>query len=214
MASRGRGAHVKGSAKERAVAKILSEYSGQKVNRTMLSGAGAGMGDLDVRLTGDIFFPIGSDNVFSYEVKNHKDFQVVDVFKNNQILASFWEQAVTDCRRVHDLGYCPMLISHVDRDTDYCLVVYQPKFLKELQKYPQMQYSIQPTHFVNPVGQIEYFTTVLFRLKDLVKYIPYKVLTKIYTGFDWDKQTKVVGEPITANGDPKQAAQDALKEIK
>lgn len=218
MASRGRGAHVKGSNQERVIAKLLSKYSGQKVNRTMLSSAGASMGDADIRLTGDIFFPVGSDNIFSYEVKNHKDFKVSDVFKNTKILAEFWEQAVTDCRRVQNLKFCPMLITHVDRDTDYCLVVYNAEFVAEIQQHPKMQFSIQPTHFVNLQDQTEYFLTVLFKLKDLMEYIPYKRLIKIYTGFAWDQQTQIVGHSKQLKkqsaDETAQAALNSLKGLK
>lgn len=218
MASRGKGAHVKGSNRERAISKILSKWSGQRVLRTLSSGAGGSRAEHETRMTGDLFFPVGSNNVFSYEIKDHKTTKLEHVFLNSTEISSFWQQAVTDCRRLQ--GYNPMLIFHVNQQGDYCVFMYNEQLIHFLQTQEnidlaKVRLAVQYLSFIDLQGETQLFPTILMDLKDLVTYVPYPVLTKIYTGFDWEDlvQYKRSKKALTTTQDVVTDALNATKEI-
>lgn len=189
MASRGRGSNIKGSKRERFISKALSKWSGQRVLRTLESGAGSNRAENETRMTGDLFYPVGSNNVFSFEVKDHKATKLSHVFLNGAQISSFWQQAVTDCRKLK--GRTPMLIFHVDHKSDYCVFMYNEKFLHYLQTQKKIdlvkvRLAIQYLSFVDLQGRTQLFPTMLMQLKDLVDYVPYETMNKLYTDFNWE----------------------------
>lgn len=189
-ASVGSGAHAKGNQRERSVAKLLTKWTGQRVMRTLSSGAGGTRAVDEIRMTGDLFFPLGSDNPFSYEIKDHATSKSIQVFKNNGDIPEFLKQAVTDCRRVEKYGFNPMLIFHVSRETDYVLTIYNEQ-LAEMLWSNNLSCSVQLNSFTEDrVDTLNRCKTIFTTLPDLMK-LDYKKVFDIYTDYSWEDQVSL-----------------------
>lgn len=190
MAStRGHGASKKGSGYERATAKKLSKWTGENYMRTLQSGAGGTRAVDDLRMTGDIFAPLGSPNAFSYECKDHATTKLQQVFNNNGDIPSFWEQCTTDCRRVSKYGYSPMLIFHINREADYVLTPFT-EWLRENLIEIEAPCQCQRTWYTQERTQLKYqFDTILTTLDSITKLPPLQMFKK-YQFLDWDRLNK------------------------
>ena len=183
-AGQGHGAKVKGSSRERELAKKLSAWSGEKVMRTLSSGAGGTRADGDIRMTGDLFFPIGSANPFNYEVKDHATTRIQHVFNNNGDIPSFLEQATTDARRGNP-STVPMLIFHISREADYILVPYTKALFRQLRD-SLLPVQAQMSYFQDDkTKQVNKIPTLLTDLKSLTT-IPAETLFEWYADCNWD----------------------------
>lgn len=184
-ASIGSGAHKKGNSRERLVAKQLTKWSGERVMRTLSSGAGGTRAVDEIRMTGDLFFPLGSNNSFSYEIKDHATTKLNQVFNNNGDIPEFWKQAVTDCRRVEKYGFIPMLIFHISRETDYVLTIFNPNIAHSLLA-KGLKCQIQVTSYKDDrLKTQENFLTILTTLPDLMK-INFTTVCEYTKDFDWE----------------------------
>ena len=188
-ASRGKGAGIKGHNYELKMSKVLTKWSGERVLRTMSSGAGAGKTENETRMTGDLFFPIGSNNPFNYECKDHANVKFTNFFFNNGEIPEFWNQATTDARR---LEYSvPVLLVHVpqvtggNRALDLVLLPYEGKFYNFLVKN-YLPAQVQITSYKDPMTeQLNHFKTILTDIKSFTA-IDSQALFKIYANCDWD----------------------------
>lgn len=179
------GANRKGSAFELKVSKILSKWTGEHAMRVPSSGANHQQKG-EIRMIGDITFPVGSPNAFNYECKNHDSMAVKQVLMNNGNIPSFWEQATTDARRVPNKSLSPMLVFNVSHDTIYIVVPYTSWLVKRLWEngspcqIQKIMYNDTTTKKDNT------FDTILTTLSALVKLNPLEVFNT-YRDIDWDR---------------------------
>lgn len=206
----GSGRKKKGSNRELFYSKKLSEWSGERVMRTLSSGAGGTRAVDEIRMTGDLFFPLGSPNCFSYEAKDHASTRLKHVFNNNGDIPSFWEQAVTDARRLKKFGVCPVLLFHISREDDYVLLPYQQEmYINLLKASPKVPVQLQMTSFTDKMRQQDNnFMTILTNLKGLFTQPPLKVFA-LYSGLDYDILNKTDEAHTT---DLSELVGDALRE--
>lgn len=200
-ASKGAGAHRKGSSYELKMSKILTKWSGERVLRTMSSGAGAGKTENETRMTGDLFFPIGSNNPFNYECKDHANVKFTNFFYNNGEIPEFWNQTTTDARR---LKYSvPVLLAHVpqvtggNRALDLVLLPYEGAFYNYLVRN-YLPAQVQITSYKDPMTEkVNNFKTILTDIKSFTS-IEAKDLFTIYSNCDWDKWNvqKTTSNPV------------------
>jgi len=179
------GANRKGSAFELKVSKILSKWTGEHAMRVPSSGANHQQKG-EIRMIGDITFPVGSPNAFNYECKNHDSMAVKQVLMNNGNIPSFWEQATTDARRVPNKSLSPMLVFNVSHDTIYIVVPYTSWLVKRLWEngspcqIQKIMYNDTTTKKDNT------FDTILTTLSALVELNPLEVFNT-YRDIDWDR---------------------------
>lgn len=179
------GANRKGSAFELKVSKILSKWAGEHAMRVPSSGANHQQKG-EIRMIGDITFPVGSPNAFNYECKNHDSMAVKQVLMNNGNIPSFWEQATTDARRVPNKSLSPMLVFNVSHDTIYIVVPYTSWLVKRLWEngspcqIQKIMYNDTTTKKDNT------FDTILTTLSALVELNPLEVFNT-YRDIDWDR---------------------------
>ncbi|MBT9670533.1 hypothetical protein GPK34_00580 [Secundilactobacillus kimchicus] len=186
MTSVGKMRKNKGSNYERQISKKMSKWSGQRVLRTLSSGAGGARAEHETRMTGDLFFPIGSNNSFTYELKNHASTRIQHVINNNGDIPEFWEQATTDCRRLSEWGYSPMLIFHISREADYVLVPWT-KWLQMKLRELELPCEVQETWYVNERTKRKYsFETLLTTLSAITQLVP-EELFEHYQDLNWDR---------------------------
>lgn len=119
MASQGKGAKVKGSGYELKMAKKFGPWWGGTFHRVPGSGS-LHWGD-DNRVAGDIAAPQGLDFPFVIECKKHEGWTMDNVLLNTGDPRGWWEQVVTDARRVK---LVPMLIFSRNRAKDYVMIPY------------------------------------------------------------------------------------------
>ena len=118
------GGKAKGSAYEREIAKKISLFLTEGKNpdtvwRSSNSGGKAtvtksmiGCGDLQsISEESKKFF-----SIFSLELKNYKELNLLDFQKENFILNKWWEQASTDAKRANKI---PLLIIRISRKGDF-----------------------------------------------------------------------------------------------
>lgn len=201
MASRGKAAGRKGSSYELKMSKILTKWSGERVLRTMSSGAGAGKTENETRMTGDLFFPIGSNNPFNYECKDHANVKFTNFFYNNGEIPEFWNQTTTDARR---LKYSvPVLLAHVpqvtggNRALDLVLLPYEGAFYNYLVRN-YLPAQVQITSYKDPMTEkVNNFKTILTDINSFTS-IEAKDLFTIYSNCDWDKWNvhKTTSNPV------------------
>ena len=197
-ASRGASAHAKGNSRERLVAKLLTKWTGERVMRTLSSGAGGTRAVDEIRMTGDLFFPLGSKNPFSYEIKDHATTKLKQVFNNNGDIPDFFEQAVTDCRRVEKYGFNPMLIFHISRETDYVLTMYNDSLYIDLFKN-NLKFSTQWTSFEEKrLNTINKCHTILTTLPELMK-LNYLDVFSYYSDDNYSWEDQIVKDKIKDN---------------
>ena len=179
----------KGSNRERYFAKKLSEWSGEHVMRTLASGAGGTRAVSEIRMTGDLFFPINSNNCFSYEVKDHQSTRLSQVFNNNGDIPSFWQQCTTDALRLKKYGIVPVLLFHVKRERDYVLIPYNKDFyLKLLDNDKPAQ--VQLTSYLDDMLKKEKkYMTILTDIDGFCS-VPAQDLFSMYRGLDFNKLNK------------------------
>lgn len=185
MTMSGSGRSDKGHRGEREVSKQLSEWTGDNYMRTLQSGAGGTRAVSDLRMTGDIFAPIGSPNCFSYEVKYHKSTTLENVFLNTGEIPSFWEQCTTDCRRVKKYGYSPMLIFHLDRRGNYILMPYTDWAYHTLQNKDQRVARLNTHYTIKRTNDRYDFDNILLTMQGLQSLNPLETF-KHYKNLDWD----------------------------
>lgn len=182
------GANRKGSAFELKVSKILSKWTGEHAMRVPSSGANHQQKG-EIRMIGDITFPVGSPNAFNYECKNHDSMAVKQVLMNNGNIPSFWEQATTDARRVPNKSLSPMLVFNVSHDTIYIVVPYTSWLVKRLWEngspcqIQKIMYNDTTTKKDNT------FDTILTTLSALVELNPLEVFNT-YRDIDWDRDNE------------------------
>lgn len=179
--------HSKGSKRELSVSKELSKWSGEHFMRTLQSGAGGTRAVDDLRMTGDIFAPLGSKNSFSYEVKDHKATTLENVFMNTGEIPSFWEQCTTDCRRVKKFGYSPMLIFHIDRRGDFVLMPYLDWTFDQLVKNNQRVAKLITYYTIKRTGVRYDFDTLLTNM-DGLQSLDAQDTFKHYHNLNWDSK--------------------------
>lgn len=181
--------------------------------RTLSSGAGGTRAVDEIRMTGDLFFPLNSKNCFSYEVKDHASTRLQQVFNNNGDIPEFWEQAVTDARRIKKFGVVPVLLFHISREDDYILIPYQPDFYQHLQEF-NFPAQLQKTQFKNQMTKAqESFLTILTNLKGFTSTDP-QWLFKIYKGLDYDEWNDHDSKRTTKLDVQKLVGQALAKEVK
>lgn len=204
MASKGAGAHRKGSSYELKMSKILTKWSGEHVLRTMSSGAGAGKTEDETRMTGDLFFPIGSNNPFNYECKDHSNVRFTNFFFNNGELPEFWQQATSDARR---LRYSvPVLLVHVpqvtggNRALDMVLLPYEGAYYNYLVKH-YLPAQVQVTSYTDSMTQkTNNFKTILTDIKGFT-HPDSQDLFQMYQDCDWDRWNRETTNITTINVD-------------
>ena len=184
-AKRGSSANSKGSSGEREVAKSLSKWTGENFMRTLQSGAGGTRAVDDLRMTGDIFAPLGSKNSFSYEVKNHSGVTLYNVFNNNGAIPSFWEQCTTDCRRVKKFGYSPMLIFKVEYRDTYCIFPYTDWAINEIKNNNGRYLVTQIGYSVKRNSTKYMFPVIVTNMKTLIT-TDHDKMFDVYRGLKWD----------------------------
>lgn len=185
MASQGAGAHRKGSAFELKVSKILSKWTGEHAMRVPSSGANHQQKG-EIRMIGDITFPVGSSNSFNYECKNHESMQVKSVLMNNGNMPSFWEQATSDSRRVQGKLLSPMLVFNISHDSIYIVVPYTKWLVTQLHSN-QSPCQVQKTYYTHSLtDKLNEFDTILTTLNALIALDPAEVF-KHYFNIPWDK---------------------------
>lgn len=179
------GANRKGSAFELKVSKILSKWTGEHAMRVPSSGANHQQKG-EIRMIGDITFPVGSPNAFNYECKNHDSMQVKQVLMNNGNIPSFWEQATTDSRRVPNKELSPMLVFNVSHDTIYIVIPYTDWLATNLWNNNSPCQIQKITYNDSTTKKDNTFDTILTTLNALTQLTPLEVF-KHYRGLDWDK---------------------------
>lgn len=184
-AKRGSSANSKGSDGEREVAKSLSKWTGENFMRTLQSGAGGTRAVDDLRMTGDIFAPLGSKNSFSYEVKNHSGVTLYNVFNNNGEIPSFWEQCTTDCRRVSKFGYSPMLIFKIEYRGTYCIFPYTDWAINEIKNNDGRYLLTQIGYSVKRNSAKYMFPVIVTNMKTLIT-LDHNKMFDVYRGLKWD----------------------------
>ncbi|ANY29386.1 putative resolvase [Bacillus phage PK16] len=184
MASTGRGSKTKGSGYELKTAKTLSAWSGEQVHRVPQSGAGGHTWGSDSRMNGDIVFPVGSKNPFVYECKKREGWEMHHLFLNIGQIKVWWEQVVTDARRMKEHGMAPCLIFSKNRDKDYVLIPYIPEVFNTLliNKHPV---SLQRVRYDNIRGEEQNFDTILTTLEGFTSFAPAEIFA-LYQGINWD----------------------------
>ncbi|ADH03207.1 RusA-like Holliday junction resolvase [Bacillus phage W.Ph.] len=187
MASQGRGARNKGSGFELKTAKELSRWSNENVQRVPQSGAGGFRFGSDMRMSGDITFPVGSKNVFVYECKKHEGWHLGHLFMNQGDIKKWWEQVVTDARRCADIGLVPCLMFSKNRDNTYVLLPFKQEVYDELSgKYPV---SRQNVYYLDVADERQEFDTILMTLDGFTSYNK-NIIWDHYRGIDWDVLNK------------------------
>ncbi|AXF41917.1 holliday junction resolvase [Bacillus phage Saddex] len=187
MASQGRGARNKGSGFELKMAKELSAWSGENVQRVPQSGAGGFRFGSDMRMNGDITFPVGSGNVFVHECKKQEGVEVKDVFMSGGKIKSYWEQVVTDARRCADIKLVPCLIWSKNRDKVYFIMPYVEEVYNELAgKFPVSRQLIK---FLDIREEEQQFDTLMTTLEGFTSFDK-NVIWDYYRGIDWDVLNK------------------------
>lgn len=114
----------KGDSFERAIAKKLGEWWGDKFQRTPASG---GLHwKKDNRVYGDIVTPEGSDFPFVVECKNRESWNMDALFKGSKEVEKWWVQVTKDAK---DTGLKPMLIFTRNNQPDYVALKKEDAFL-------------------------------------------------------------------------------------
>lgn len=127
----------KGNNHERKVAKMLSEWSGQKFMRTPMSGAIHNF--KDKRVVSDIVAPLSIGNwPFSIECKNVECTWEFNNFieGTSMTLKEHWNQSVEDSKRE---GLIPMLIFTKNRRDIYIMITKEVFY----------QLEIEPENYIN-----------------------------------------------------------------
>jgi len=192
----GKGRNAKGSNYERELAKKLSNWTGENFMRTLQSGAGGTRAVDEIRMTGDLFAPLGSNSSFSYEAKNHASTRLNHVFNNNGDIPEFWKQATTDCRRVRKYGLSPMLLFHVTREADYVLLPYTDWLFANLAVMKHLPCQSQVTYYTEERTNSLYVYRTILTTLDALCTLDAQEVFKHYKGLDWDK-----GNPIETHTD-------------
>ena len=191
-ASRGSGAQSKGKNFERSISKKLTKlFPGITFNRTAYSGATSNLAAQSgiETFTGDLFAQPGTplEGLFSYELKNHQNFKLAQVFNNGAIFKDFLHQNVTDGRRQHSV---PVLIMHSQQERDDIVTVpYQKDMYQHLvdNDFPAM---ITYGRYTDERTQIENnFDLIVTNLKGFGSPTANQ-LHKWYHKLDWDKYNK------------------------
>ncbi|QEG13731.1 putative holiday junction resolvase [Bacillus phage vB_BspM_MarvelLand] len=184
MASSGKGSKVKGSKYELDIAKKLAAWSGEQVHRVPQSGAGGATWGADSRMNGDIVFPVGSKNSFVYECKKREGWGLHNLFLGTGQIKEWWEQVVTDARRMKEHGMAPCLIFSKNRDKDYILIPYVPGIYGDLimGNHPA---AIQRISFDNIRKEPQYFDVILTTLEGFTSFEPAHIF-EVYQGMEWD----------------------------
>lgn len=134
----------KGSNYELKTAKRLTDWWGEPFHRTPGSGSWSSTHNSDHQ-AGDIIAPIHSKFPFVVECKNQEKWSGDDIIFNAGKYPKFWEQVVTDARRVKKV---PMLIAHRNYSRDYCTVPYS-KHLTSLLYNKGIPHSISMVQYTD-----------------------------------------------------------------
>ncbi len=177
----------KGSSYERKVAKILTEWTGEEVHRVPASG-GLRWG-ADQRVAGDIVFPANSSNSFVYECKKREEIELKHLFLNIGSIKDYWQQVVTDSRRMKEHGMSPCLIFSKNRDKDYVIIPYVEHIFKQLQatNHPVANQYIS---FEDKDGLTNRFDVILTTLDALTSFVYPSEIFDTYRNLDWDKENE------------------------
>lgn len=198
MASHGKQAGIKGKNFERKMSKELSKWSGETVLRTMSSGAGANKTENETRMTGDLFFPIGSLNPFNYECKDHSNVKLSHFFYNNGEVPEFWQQATTDARRME--YSVPVLLAHVqavkgaNKAMDLVLLPYEGAFFNYLVKH-SLPVHVEITNYQDKMTKQEYHFKNLLTTLEGFTHLDSQSLFQMYQHCDWDRFNKSITPP-------------------
>lgn len=122
MASKGKGARLKGSGLELKIAKILTAWAGNGVTftRSPNSGAWGSTHGTYSAIAGDIATEYAWP--FNFELKNHETFTSLDTIYHSQAnIQSFWNQSVQDAVRTKKV---PILLNHRNRSKHYISMPY------------------------------------------------------------------------------------------
>jgi Holliday junction resolvase len=180
MASQGKGARDKGSGYERTVAKKFSEWWGGSFSRT--PGSGSLHWGSDQRIAGDIVPPQGMDFPFVIECKKHEGWTLENVFLNTGEPKSWWQQVVTDARRVKMV---PMLIFSRNRAKDFIMLPYSKPLYNYLQTLTTNCLSDGYVTFKNIRDEEQTFRVLVTTL-DVLSQINPEGLRHLVKGFNWD----------------------------
>lgn len=175
----------KGSRYELKIAGIMSEWSGQNVQRVPRSGA-AGSTNFkgDQRMSADIVFPIESNNVFIIELKNREEWRMEHFIYWADPMKGYWEQVVDDTRNVGD-GHVPMLVFHKNRSKDYVVLPYQETLHNYLEAN-NMTCVMRKVWYEDSLEESHEFCVLLTTLPEL-QNVTFDLLCEWYAGVEWDK---------------------------
>lgn len=190
----GHGRVSKGKNYERKVAKELSEAFKTDVQRTGGSGAYRGVQtdynksdeEGKVGFVGDLFFPEDHPlSIFNYELKNHVNSRLTNIFNNNGEIPSFLEQVITDSNRLGGVGHtAPCLIFHVAREDDYVVFPYSVEIYKDLvTKGPVM---IKVMSFYQKRTELTYRYQMLITSRQVFQQVNPEQIQQVYSKLDWD----------------------------
>lgn len=195
MASKGRSAVTKGKSYERKIAKTLSQAFKINVNRTAGSGNWRGIdsgygnyqqgycNQAENALTGDLFFPTGTPNPFSFELKCHDKFHLSNIFNNNGEYPTYLAQCVLDSRRSK---HAPCLILHEKNSDDYVVIPDSEQAYQHLlaQQLPVMR--LRSSYYDERLAEPQYFDMLVTNLKGLCSFTLTQ-LNDYYQNIQWDK---------------------------
>lgn len=176
----------KGSTYERKIAKVLSEWTGEDVHRSPSSG-GLRWGS-DQRVVGDIVFPVDSKNSFVYELKKREEDHLKNLFLGTGKIKEYWQQVVTDSRRMKEHGMSPCLIFSKNRDKDYVVIPYVRAIfdLLFLESLPVVNLHIS---YIDKDNNANKFNVMLITL-DALTTLNHEEVFNTYRNLDWDSENK------------------------
>jgi len=179
MASVGRGSRQKGAAFELKMSKKISKWWGGTFSRT--PGSGSLHWGNDQRVAGDIVPPQGMDFPFVIECKKHEGFTIENVMLNTGEPSSWWQQVITDSRRV---GKVPMLIFSRNRAKVFVMIPYDEKLYSLLSKIGTavMRTTVDTKNIRDEVQKFD----VLITTYDVITQVPIPKLKSYAKNVDWD----------------------------
>jgi hypothetical protein len=179
MASQGRGAKVKGSGYELKMAKKFGPWWGGTFHRVPGSGS-LHWGD-DNRVAGDIAAPQGLDFPFVIECKKHEGWTMDHVLMNIGDPKGWWEQVVTDARRVK---HVPMLIFSRNRAKDYVMVPHSTWLYLKLESIAKENMKTTVT-IKNIRDELQHFDVIVTTF-DLISQVDPAALRTYAETIEWD----------------------------
>lgn len=195
MASKGRGAHTKGFAYERTMAKKFSKAFHTNVQRTANSGATRGVETQYNHadevgkngFVGDLFFPKGHPmSIFNYELKNHDSVKFTQFFNCNGEIPSFIEQVYTDSSRLGGPGHSvPCLVIHIKREDDYIVIPFRTMIYKQLALKGKALMALW-SYKQQRTGKVFHYQVIITNLKSFTQVKP-EDYYQAYKDYDYER---------------------------